>query len=183
MDKAVEERFTAFVAERTPALFRTAYALTGGQHDAEDLLQNALARTALRWHRIHSDPEHYVRRVMYREFVSAWRWRRRRPPEVSGADVPDAATPADIGEDTVARLFVERLLRDLPPRQRAVVVLRYLEDMSEAEVAAILDCAPGTVASQASRALAKLRASLSTAPASSGPGPASSRLSTGEVAP
>lgn len=182
MDKAVEQQFTAFVAERTAALFRTAYALTGGQHDAEDLLQNALARTALRWHRIHSDPEHYVRRVMYREFVSAWRWRRRRP-EVSSAEIPDAATPTDIGEDAVARLFVERLLRDLPPRQRAVVVLRYLEDMSEAEVAALLDCAPGTVASQASRALAKLRASLSSVPASPGAGSASTPVTTGEVVP
>jgi len=164
VDKDGEQEFTAFVRQRTPALIRTAYALCVNQHDAEDLVQNALAKTSLKWARIHGDPEHYVRRVMYRDFVSAWRWRRTRP-EVSFGDVPQRARPGAHDEQTVDRLTIRAALRALPPRQRAVIVLRYLEDMSEKDVAEALGCSPGTVASQASRGLARLRGSH---PAASG---------------
>ena len=152
------DAFTDFVAERTPALFRVAYALTGNQHAAEDLLQNALAKAALRWTRIRGDAEPYVKRILYRDCVSNWRLRRWRrettvaaPPERPGADPTG---------DAEVRLVVREALRRLPPRQRAVLVLRYLDDLSERQVADLLGCSPGTVGSQASRALARLRRSL-----------------------
>jgi RNA polymerase sigma-70 factor (sigma-E family) len=160
VDPTGEAEFKEFVAERTHALFRIAYALTGNQHAAEDLLQTSLAKLVIAWPRITDDPEAYARRVIYREHVSLWRrmWRRREtpvaePPELAGAE------PDQTGQ-SVQRLVVRDALRTLPPRQRAVVVLRYLEDRSEQEVAEILGCATGTVGSQASRALAKLRTAL-----------------------
>lgn len=151
--------FTLFVSQRGHALLRAAYALTGDQHAAEDLVQSALAKLAGHWSRIDGEPEPYVRRILYREFVSAWRWRRRRPEYVTDR-LPDRAARDDVAADTVVRLELRRALAALPPRQRAVVVLRYLEDRSEQEVAEILGCSPGTVGSQASRALAKLRAAV-----------------------
>lgn len=157
MDADTESEFTAFVRQRGHSLLRTAYALCVNQHDAEDLVQNALAKTSMRWSGINGDAEHYVRRAMYRDFVSAWRWRRTRP-EVSFADVPQTPDASQHDEQTVTRMTLRAALRELPPRQRAVIVLRYLEDMSEREVAEALGCAVGTVASQASRALARLRA-------------------------
>lgn len=156
MNADTDKQFTAFVRQRSHALIRTAYALCGGQPDAEDLVQGALAKALLHWPRIAADPEGYVRRVMYRDFVSAWRWRRRRP-EVVVAEVPHRRGGDDLGAQTVDRLALRAALRELPPRQRAVVVLRYLEDMSERDVADALGCSAGTVASQASRALRKLR--------------------------
>jgi RNA polymerase sigma-70 factor (sigma-E family) len=165
VDPAETAEFNAFVAERTHALFRTAYALAGNQHAAEDLLQSALARLVLYWPRITTDPEAYVRRIIYREHVSLWRrmwWRREtavaEPPEPAGGG-------SDPAGDSVQRLVLRDALLRLPPRQRAVVVLRYLEDRSEQEVAEILGCTPGTVGSQASRALAKLRGVLASTPA------------------
>jgi RNA polymerase sigma-70 factor (sigma-E family) len=160
VDRAAEADFSAFVAERGHALFRTAYALTGNQHAAEDLLQVSLAKLVLYWHRVTSDPEAYARRIIYREHISLWRrmWRRREtptdnPPEARLAERDHAGAALD-------RVLLRDMLRMLPPRQRAVIVLRYLEDRSEQEVADILGCTTGTVGSQASRALAKLRASL-----------------------
>jgi RNA polymerase sigma-70 factor (sigma-E family) len=158
VDADVEREFTDFVAERTHALFRVAYALTGNQHAAEDLLQTALAKTFTKWRRISTDAEGYVKRILYRDWVSLWRWRSRRP-ETTTADVPERAK-ADGSEETVLRLVLRDALLALPPRQRAVVVLRYLDDLGEREVAEILGCSPGTVASQASRALAKLRRTM-----------------------
>jgi len=151
--------FEEFVADRGHVLFRSAYALCGSQHDAEDLVQIALAKAAARWSRIEAAPEAYIRRIMYRDFVSAWRWRRRRP-EVLAASPPELPEGGP-GDSVVDRLVLTQALVQLPPRQRAVLVLRYLEDMSERQVAETLGCSPGTVASQASRALAKLRTSLS----------------------
>jgi len=156
VDVEGEQQFTAFVRQRAQALARTAYALCLNQQDAEDLVQGALAKTSVRWARIHGDPEHYVRRVMYRDFVSVWR-RRRARPEVSVGELPQRPDAAELDEDAVTRLTVRQALRELAPRQRAVIVLRYLEDMSEREVAEALGCSTGTVASQASRALARLR--------------------------
>lgn len=150
----VEREFLEFCRARTPALFRVAYGFTGEQHLAEDLLQVALERTAARWRHL-EDPEAYLRRVMFHEYVSWWRrWRRREVPVAAPPERPDLV-------DAMAGADLRRALRDallrLAPRQRAVLVLRYLEDLSEREVAEILGCAPSTVSSQASRALARLR--------------------------
>ena len=157
MDKATEREFTAFVTERSQALLRVAYVLCGDQHAAEDLLQGALAKAAAKWSTITGEAEHYVRRILYRDFINSWRWRRRRPERTTGR-LPEPAGGADHADQTVLRLQIRAALATLPPRQRAVLVLRYLEDLTEPQVAEILGCAPGTVASQASRALAKLRA-------------------------
>lgn len=160
MDRAAEAEFTAFVAERSHALFRTAYALAGNQHAAEDLLQVSLAKLVLYWSRVSTDPEAYARRIIYREHISLWRrmWRRKETP----TDMPPDAWrhEGDHAGGTLDRVLLRDVLRTLPPRQRAVIILRYLEDRSEQEVADILGCTTGTVGSQASRALAKLRASL-----------------------
>lgn len=156
MDKSLEEEFTAFVAERAHALLKAAYALTGDQDAAQDLVQNAFAKAFLRWRRISGEPEPYVRRIIYHDFVSSWR-RRRRRDEVPVADPPDRSGPRGLEHDVAVRLMLRDALLALPPKQRAVIVLRYLEDMSLEQTAATLSCREGTVASQASRALAKLR--------------------------
>jgi RNA polymerase sigma-70 factor (sigma-E family) len=147
--------FRDFVASRTPTLMRIAYLLTGNQHDAEDLLQTALTRTAarLRWVR-HTDPEAYVRKILYRESVSRWRRVKRR--EILAAAPPDRPV-ADPGDASDLRLTVRQALRQLTPRQRAVLVLRYFEDLPETQVAQLLGCSVGTVRSQVDRAKAKLR--------------------------
>ncbi|GIH06900.1 DNA-directed RNA polymerase sigma-70 factor [Rhizocola hellebori] len=153
MDSATERDFKTFVAQSTPALFRVAFALTGQQHAAEDLLQVALERVYVRWHRL-TDPAGYTKRVMYHEYVSWWRkWRRR--------EVPMAVLPELSDVDSAAQVLLRRALHaalgGLPPRQRAVLVLRYLEDLSEQQVAELLGCSVKTVSSQSSRALAQLR--------------------------
>jgi RNA polymerase sigma-70 factor (sigma-E family) len=154
-----EASFTAFVADRAHALLRTAYALTGDRHAAEDLVQNALAKAYARWRRIDGEPEPYVRRMIYNDFVSAWR-RGRRHPEISVAEPPERSGPARLESDTALRMLLRDALLALPPRQRAVLILRYFEDLSLEETAAVLSCSQGTVASQTSRALAKLRESV-----------------------
>jgi RNA polymerase sigma-70 factor (sigma-E family) len=151
--QSLEAEFTAFVAERGQTLLRVAHALTGDPRSAEDLVQGALAKAYARWPRIHGDAEAYVRRILYNDRISGWR-RAGRQREVPMADVPESAgREADVAE----RLALRQALLTLPDRQRAVLVLRYLEDRSVEETAAVLGCRPGTVASQASRALAKLR--------------------------
>ncbi|WP_346118864.1 SigE family RNA polymerase sigma factor [Micromonospora coerulea] len=152
----MDGEFTTFVTERGDALLRVAYALTGNQHAAEDLLQNALAKAYARWPRIRGDAEPYVKRILYHDQVSGWR-RRSRRAEVPVAELPERPATGDGGHDTDLRLLLREALRALPPRQRAVLTLRYLEDLSVERTAAILGCRAGTVASQASRALAKLR--------------------------
>jgi RNA polymerase sigma-70 factor (sigma-E family) len=153
MDEPARREFVEFVRARTGALFRVAYALTERQHLAEDLLQSALEKVAVRWQRI-EDPERYVKRVMYHEYISWWRRRRRETPVPV---TPQRADPTDQSAEADLRDAVRRALAKLTPRQRAVLVLRYLEDCSEAEVARILDCGQSTVSSMASRALARLR--------------------------
>jgi RNA polymerase sigma-70 factor (sigma-E family) len=136
-------------------LFRAAYGLAGQQQAAEDLLQTALERLATRWHRV-NDPEAYARRVIYHEYLSWWRrWRRREFPVAAVADRPARDDPAGT---VVLRSALRAALDKLGPRQRAVLVLRYLEDRTEQEVADILGCSVKTVSSQAARALARLRA-------------------------
>ena len=149
------EGFREFVVARSPALLRTAWMLTGDAQMAEDLLQTALARTWPHWGRVGSDrPEAYVRRVMVRQ-QGAWSrrfWHRESP---TGA-VPETASP-DALAAVHDRSVLVAALAGLPLRQRQVVVLRYYEDLSEAEVARELGCSVGTVKSQASKGLAKLR--------------------------
>jgi RNA polymerase sigma-70 factor (sigma-E family) len=159
VDSTAEQEFTEFVAQRSHQLLRVAYALTGDQHGAQDLLQIALAKTAARWSQVHSNPELYVKRALYHEFISSRRrvWRRREAPV---AVLPEPAGQGDPSNDAVLRLVLRNALRTLPPRQRAVVVLRYLEDLSERQVAEVLGCSTATVGSQASRALARLRSAL-----------------------
>ena len=154
-----EASFDAFVAARTGALLRSAYLLTGDQQLAEDLVQSALAKACLRWSRLVStgNPEPYVRTVLYREHVS-W-WRRRRIAEVLAADPPEprrSATP-DFADDMAQAQTLRAALLQLPPRQRAVIVLRHFEDRSEGDVATLLGCSVGTVRSQNARGLARLR--------------------------
>jgi RNA polymerase sigma-70 factor (sigma-E family) len=146
--------FDDFVVARSPRLLRTSFLLTHDWGLAEDLLQTALARAWEAWHRIEGDPEPYVRRILANSYAS-W-WRRRWMGELPTEAVPEPAGP-DPNSGVDERDRVWRALRRLPRRQRTVVVLRYFEDMSEAAIADALGCSPGTVKSQASRALAKLR--------------------------
>jgi RNA polymerase sigma-70 factor (sigma-E family) len=153
-----ERDFLDFVEEATPVLMRAAYALTGQQQGAEDLVQTALERVAMRWSGL-TEPLGYARRIMYHEYVSWWRrWRRR---EVSVAEPVERTAPGDLSGDVALRGDLRAALDRLGPRQRAVLVLRYLEDRSVDEVADILGCSAGTVRSQASRALLHLRETTS----------------------
>ena len=148
---AGREDFETYVAARYDALLRTAYLLTGHHHDAEDLLQQALVKAVGAWGRM-DEPDAYVRTVLVRTNIS--RWRRRRWREVS-TDLPrDVGVTDDGAED---RLMLERALGVLAPRQRAVIVLRYYEDLTEVQTAAALGIAVGTVKSQARDALRRLR--------------------------
>ena len=148
--------FGDWMAARQVALSRTAYLLTGSQHAAEDLVQTTLTKLYLAWGRI-ADRQHvdaYARRALVNEHRSTWR-RARRRPEVLAATPPDVVREAD--EYDGAREAVWQFVQSLPPRQRAVIVLRYYEDLSEAEIADLLGISAGTVKSQASKALALLR--------------------------
>jgi RNA polymerase sigma-70 factor (sigma-E family) len=148
--------FEDFVAGRGQALQRFGYALTGDWALAEDLLQTALARAYPRWSRVRrDDPEAYVRKIMINTW-SSW-WRRRWRGEVPSADLPDSAGP-DGFACVDHRQALRSALAKLPPRQRAVVVLRYHQDLSEAQVAELLGITVGTVKSQAAKALIALRA-------------------------
>ncbi|MGN9841061.1 SigE family RNA polymerase sigma factor [Nonomuraea sp. H19] len=147
--------FTEFVATRSDSLIRLAYVLTNDQHAAEDLLQTALAKTAGHWRRIRDNPEAYVRRVMYHEQVGRWRsprWDRERVVQTP----PDRAAD-DRTREVDTRITLAQALRVLPARKRAVLVLRYYEDLSESEVAKIMGCSVGTVRSQTHQAVARLR--------------------------
>jgi RNA polymerase sigma-70 factor (sigma-E family) len=156
---ADEELFRSFVAGRSQALLSTAYLLTHDWGRAEDLVQSALVRSWLSWRRIAGNPEPYVRRVLVNEYAS-W-WRRRWRGEVPTAVLPDRPTGAPDGTTALdARDAMWQLLARLPRRQRAVVVLRYYEELSEREIADVLGCSVGTVKSQAAKAMARLRAEL-----------------------
>jgi RNA polymerase sigma-70 factor (sigma-E family) len=147
--------FEEFVAAQGATLLRYAYLLTQDRGRAEDLVQGALVKTHRRWHAVirAERPEAYVRRIVLNEYLS---WRRRKsshevigaPPDTSVADRTDLVADQD---------QMWRTLATLPPRQRAVLVLRYYEDMTDAEIASALNCQPGTVRSQAVRALDTLR--------------------------
>jgi RNA polymerase sigma-70 factor (sigma-E family) len=152
--------FAAFVAVRYRDLLRTAFLLTGSHHAAEDLVQACLLKAMPRWNAI-AEPMTYLRRMMVNQRVSWWRRVRRELPQ---ADPPDGVAPDDIG-GADERTVILAALAGLPPRMRAVLVLRYWEDQSEAETADLLGCSVGTVKAQSSRGLARLRTVLG--PASS----------------
>jgi RNA polymerase sigma-70 factor (sigma-E family) len=155
LDERAKKDFAEFVGVRSGELIRLAYVLTGDQHAAEDLLQSALTKAAAHWGRIHSEPEGYVRRIMYREQVGRWRSRARRK------ETPMAQVPEPLAKEQAAgpeeRLALRDALLALPRRKRAVLVLRYLEDLPETQVAEILGCSVGTVRSQTHKAIAQLR--------------------------
>lgn len=150
----MDASFEAFVAARSRHLLHAAHLLTGDRHRAEDLLQTALTRAYLRWDRI-DEPEGYVRRTMVNAHTDWWRrkpWRENFTELVPDVAVADGSAAYDERDAVLAALAT------LSGRQRAVVVLRYYEGMSEAEIAATLGCSTGTVKSAASRAMTKLRA-------------------------
>jgi RNA polymerase sigma-70 factor (sigma-E family) len=165
-----EEGFREFIDARYADLLRVAYHLTGSAHEAEDLLQSALVQAMRRWDRI-DDPVAYLRRVMVNQLSGIWR--RYRVREVLTAVPPDHPV-GDTASDVAERRAVYDAMRSLPPRTRAVIVLRYVVDLPEAEVAATLGCSIGTVKSQASRGLARLREALGRV------APIASQLTTGE---
>jgi RNA polymerase sigma-70 factor (sigma-E family) len=147
--------FDEFVVSRSGRLLRTAYLLTRDWAAAEDLLQTALAKAWFAWHRLEADPEPYVRRILANTYAS-W-WRRRWNGEAPVAEGPQRGPGPDPHAAVDARDELWRSLGRLPKRQRTVLVLRYFEDLTEAETAEIMNCAIGTVKSQAAKALAKLR--------------------------
>jgi RNA polymerase sigma-70 factor (sigma-E family) len=148
--------FREFVEARSPALSRTAYLLTGDHDRGADLLQSALAKLLGKWRRVQAggNPEGYVRRILYTEFVSGWR--RQRLVELPSERLPERPS-ADSNEHTALRLSLEAALAALTPKQRAVIVLRFYEDRSIEEAAALLGCSAGTVKSQTNYALGRLR--------------------------
>jgi len=148
------DEFVAFVRARQDRMLRSAYLVCGDYHLAEDLLQGALVKLALRWRQVRDgDPEAYLRRILHRDAISWWRrWRRElltsAPPSPSG---PDSS------ENTSVRLVFAAALRRLTPSQRAVLVLRFVEDLTEARTAEVLGVSVGTVKSQTNVALRRLR--------------------------
>jgi RNA polymerase sigma-70 factor (sigma-E family) len=159
-----DAEFEQYMAARQPSLLRTAYLLTGDQHSAEDLVQTALAKLYLSWDKVQRRElvDGYVRRIMVNENNSLWRraWKRREVTTDMVPDLTGVTDRPDHGERSALWDFVQTL----PRKQRAVVVLRYYEDLSEAEVAQILGVSVGTVKSQSSRALAALRERVHTQP-------------------
>jgi RNA polymerase sigma-70 factor (sigma-E family) len=151
------EGFRAFVTARSPALLRSAWFLTGDGAAAEDLVQTALMKTWTKWPRIvrQDAPEAYVRRVMVSTYLTGRRrrWHRERPTAI----VPDIAEPTDAYAAVDLRTSMFSALSALPARQRAVVILRYFDDLTEAQTADIMGCSVGTVKSQTAKAFAALR--------------------------
>jgi RNA polymerase sigma-70 factor (sigma-E family) len=158
IDKHIDEDFGEFVRAVLPGLLRYGHALTGNPHDAADLVQGVLERIGARWSfvlRKTGDPVAYARRAMANAHVSRWRRTRR---ENLVAELPDTAVVWQPDRFDDEPLW--QAVRALPPRQRAVMVLRYYEDLSEAEIASTLGITKGTVKSQANKAMASLRARL-----------------------
>lgn len=157
-----EAEFVEYVRADGSRLLRIAYLMVGNRTDAEDMVQIALLRVMRAWSRAQDDPRAYARRVLTNLATDRWRWLRARPHQVAldeSFDVPSTADDAaEWGVDTRRDLL--DALRRLPARQRAVLVLRYFEQMSEAETAAVLGLAPGTVKTHTARGLASLRERL-----------------------
>ncbi|SFC71685.1 RNA polymerase sigma-70 factor, sigma-E family [Nocardioides terrae] len=156
-DRTRDADFAAYMQARQPALLRTAFLLTGDRHIAEDVVATALAKLYLSWDKVRErdSVDGYVRRIIANETTSLWRrpWRRR---EVVADVLPERSREETYDDGRADAVW--RAVTSLPTRQRAVVVLRYYEELSEAEIADVLGISTGTVKSQASRALATLRA-------------------------
>jgi len=155
-------RFEEFAAARLPAVLRFAGVLTADRALAEDVVQEVLIRASKRWDRLQTldHPELYVRKMIVNEYLS---WRRRNwrlLPKGSADEVDDRVTPDHAGQHAERDALLTELGK-LPRRQRAVLVLRYYQGLPDTEIAGVLGCAPGTVRSHASRALAALRVELS----------------------
>lgn len=152
--------FDEFVQARLPGLLRYATVVTCDPHLAEDVVQEVLVRAQSRWKRIGAvdAPDLYLRRMILNEFVS-WRRRALRRATPVRQEVLDGATPAatDPATEIVERDTVVAMLAALPPRQRAVIALRYYYRNTDAEIADLLGCRPATVRSHAARALTRLR--------------------------
>lgn len=155
-----EHDFRAFVQGIAASLHRTAYLLCGDWHLADDLVQETLAKAYSHWDKVQraDSPSAYVRRILINESRRNW----RRNPHITVPPDADMAelTVADMSDELVNRAELLQALRSLPVRQRATVVLRFLEGLSERETAAALGCSEGTVKSQTSRALNKLKSVL-----------------------
>jgi RNA polymerase sigma-70 factor (sigma-E family) len=157
--QAVDADFAAFVRANERSLLRLAWLLMADRHSAEDLVQTALEKTLPRWVSIRDDdPIAYVHRVMVNTRTS-W-WRRHKGREAVGHEPTELVDVTDGGERFADRSRLATALRTLPDGQRKVVVLRHYADMSEAQVAQLLNCSTGTVKSQNARALERLRAAL-----------------------
>ena len=152
-----EEEFSDFVVAASPALLRTAWLLTGSTSAAQDLVQTALLRCWTRWSRVHNrdHPEGYARKVMFSTFLTARRrlWRS----EIPFSDVPDQPVEGDAAAEADLRAIIRASLAELSQKQRAVMVLRYFDDLPEAEIARVMGISVGSVKTHASRALARLR--------------------------
>lgn len=151
--------YDEFVTAYADRLVRTAYLLCGDRGHAEDLAQTALLRTARRWRTARRQPEAYARRVVVNLAKDRWRNLARRPAEAP-LDAVDRAQPTSAVEALLDRDELRRAVRELPAGQRAVLVLRFFDDLTVEETAAALGCSTGTVKSQTSRALDRLRAAL-----------------------
>lgn len=156
--------FEAFAARHVDGLVRMAYLMVGDQGDAEDLVQECLVQVARRWPRVRSMrlPGAYSRRVLFNLILDGSRAHARRQQELGDEGAQDQASSDARLAHAEERLELVDALAGLPDRQRAVLVLRYFADLPEAEIATILECAPGTVKSSASRGLSSLRDALST---------------------
>ncbi|MBS2939676.1 SigE family RNA polymerase sigma factor [Nocardioides sp. J2M5] len=150
--------FDAFVRRSSDRLLRTAYLMCGDRQHAEDLVQTALLRTARRWSSARAEPEAYARRVVVNLARDRWRSLSRRPDEAP----LELDVPVPVRDGVADRDQLLRAARRLPAGQRAVLVLRYFDDLSVADTAAALGCSTGTVKSQTARALGTLRAALTT---------------------
>ena len=154
--------FAEFAAARSPALLRSAYLMVGDHGLAQDLVQEALAKTYVAWPQLREvgAVEAYTRKALTTTYISWWRrkaWRSERPHD----DVPDQADQSPWhGEEVVTRAWMWEVLQSLPPRQRSAIVLWYYEDLSEAQTAEAMGCAVGTVKSQVAAGLKKLRDQL-----------------------
>ncbi len=153
-----EPDFGDFMSASWPRLFRTAYLLTGDRHEAEDLLQTVLARTCVRWGSIRDKgaAEGYVRQGLVREVQRTW---RRRGREVVTHELPDSGHSGGLST-RADHLALWQEIRRLPPRMRATLVLRYFEDLTEAQTVEVLGCSVGSVKSQTHHAMARLRVAL-----------------------
>jgi RNA polymerase sigma-70 factor (sigma-E family) len=154
---ALGSDFDRFVRDCSPGLLRMAYLLTGDRGHAEDVVQTALLQVARRWRRIRGEPAPYARRAVVNLAKNHWSDRLRRPPESTAAAEPCSAPPEP---DVLLQQVLLAAVMDLPARQRAVLVLRYFQDLSVEQTADALGCSTGTVKSQAHHALSKLREAL-----------------------